>query len=821
MYRLRFIHTILLILSLVVLITVIPIILLLKTTIPEVSTNQESIRILTERILIITFYSLFISFIMALFVSRSITMPLLLLKKAAKRVGGGEFDMEITYRGIDEFGEIIKAFNEMAKELKKKTDTIEDRNKELSLLNDIASILTRTLRTDEIFNAVIERLKERYGMDGGGIFIIDGESLICKYHSGVSEEFVQQAGRIHIGHDIPGMVAQHGQAITCVDVSIDPRLERSILRDSGIKGYCCIPLKGKEKVIGVFCIFRFKPYEWRQDDEKILNSIGEMLGLAFENISLYERTALLYNTLKHNRQRELENLSIMVDILSEMRGLDELINNALVFIRERFAIDFAGLMSLDTGGGITLSGISPPHDGLFPHSTIYEGDVNSQESLSMKEGVIIEVDDLRQESRFYYHDAIKHNYLSSLTIPILSGERVIGCLSLYSKRARRFTDEEIHFLKIFSTVLGLSIERSEFYEDIIKQEALSTAILDSIEDGVYTVDRDGHIISLNRAAEEMTGLKRERLRGKRCEDIILHGSRSVFCKIDECPLTVALSGSPLTTEIEYIKPEGKKVILQTSCFPLRDPIINEVTGATVVLRDITDQKELDRIKTEMIKFVSHEFRTPLTSIVGMTEMLLNDDVRGERAKEYLNIMQREGLRLSRMTRELLDISRLEKMDFCKMDLVDFEKVIESIKGGFSGIIKTKDATMNLEIEGEVTGFIGDEARIEQALRNLIDNSLTYSDRGVRVDITIRAVDEMLEITVKDTGWGIPEEDIPHLGEKFYRGRHGRMTKGTGLGLSIVKEIVKLHKGRFSIESEMGKGSSFHIMLPLKKERAVQ
>ncbi len=711
-------------------------------------------------------------------------------------------------KNVIEFMRDITEKKSIEEELRKK-------NRELGLLNEISALLSKSLRAEEIFNAVIEKLTDTFGMDGGGIFILDKETLVCRYHSGISEEFVRQAGRVPLGIDIPGRVAQSGMVITTPDVSKDKRLERSILRHSGIKGYCCIPIKGKEKIKGVFCLFSFKPHEWTVDDEDILRAVGELIGLAFENISLYEKGQTLYRTLKDKRQKELEDLSIMVDILSGTRGLDELIENSLLFIKERLNTDLVALIRPDNSGNLLLRRLIPSVHGFKEPTVLYAGNISSQEGLSIKESVIVQIRNIVQEPRFYYHEVLKGNYTSSLTIPLTSGERTIGCLSLYSKTAREFTEEEIHFLKIFSTVLGLAMERSESYEVLLRQEALSTTILDSIEDGVYTVDIDGYISSMNRAAEEIFGLRRERVIGKRCKDLILHGAEKKLCGTDECPLTIALKGSGSSTEVEYINPKGRRFILQLSSLPLRDPATGNITGAVQVFRDVTRQKELDRLKTEIIRSVSHEFRTPLTAIIGMAEMILSGDVSGERAKEYLNIMYKEGLRLSKMISELLDISRIEKRELFHIGPVDFKKIIESIKEGFSDIIEKKSALIAFRVEGDISGFKGDEVRIEQMLRNLIDNSLTYSDKGVRVSMLLRRLNDRLEITVKDTGWGIPEEDLSHIGEKFYRGRHGERTKGTGLGLSLVKEIVKLHGGVLSIESELGKGTSIQISLPFQ------
>lgn len=728
----------------------------------------------------------------------------------------------IAYPVIEENGKLehVIEFMRDITDRKRIEDELRKKNRELSLLNEVSTILSRSLRADEIFNSVLAKLKETFGMDGGGIFILEKEILTCKYHSGISEEFVRQAGRVPLGHDIPGKVAQSGIVLTSVDISKDQRIERSILRHSGIRGYCCIPVKGKERILGVFCLFSFKPYQWTSADEDLLKSLGEMMGLAFENISLYERLQSLYRTLKDKRQKEIEDLSIMVDTLSGTRDIEELLDSAMLLIKERLNPDLICLVRSDDSGNLFLRKVLPESQtspsSMERSGILYNWNVSSQESLSIRESVIIHVRDITQEPRFYYHEIFKTQYVTSLTIPLSSGEKNIGALSLYSKTPRDFTEEEIHFLKIFSAVLSLSLERSESYEILLRQEALSSTILDSIEDGVYTVDRDGYITTINRAAEEIFNLRRTQVIGKRCKDLLLHGAEKPLCDTEQCPLRLALSGRTASSEIEYTNPKGKRFILEINCLPLRDPSTGEVRGAVQVFWDVTRQRELDRIKTEIIRSVSHEFRTPLTAIIGMTEMILSGDVKEERVRQYLEIMHREGLRLSRMIAELLDISKLERRELLKIGPVDFRKIVENIKISFSDIIEKKNALVAFNFEGDLSGFKGDEEKIEQMIRNLIDNSLNYSDSGVRITVHFKKVNDMIEITVSDTGWGIPEEDIPHLGERFYRGRHGERTKGTGLGLSLVKEIVKIHGGVLTIDSKHGKGTSVKINLPVQR-----
>jgi len=189
-------------------------------------------------------------------------------------------------------GKVVEALEIMrdVTERVKHMDEINRRNRELILLNSIASIINQSIKAEEIFTSVIDRLMEALDMDGGCVFIIDEKTrtLKCSCHRGVSEQCTSTAIRIKLGDDIPGRVAVTGEVMTSSNLSSDNRISNSLFKDTNIKGYCCIPVKGKERVLGVYCLFKFREHFFTMEEERLLKAVGEMSGLALENIRLYE-----------------------------------------------------------------------------------------------------------------------------------------------------------------------------------------------------------------------------------------------------------------------------------------------------------------------------------------------------------------------------------------------------------------------------------------------------------------------------------------------------------------------------------------------------
>ncbi|HHN65967.1 MAG TPA: HAMP domain-containing histidine kinase, partial [Nitrospirae bacterium] len=174
----------------------------------------------------------------------------------------------------------------------------------------------------------------------------------------------------------------------------------------------------------------------------------------------------------------------------------------------------------------------------------------------------------------------------------------------------------------------------------------------------------------------------------------------------------------------------------------------------------------------------------------------------------------EGLRLSDMVSDLLNISRIESgKERLKFTEIDFREIIDHIRKAFAEEIERKDITFDSIIEGDIGIVYADRDKIIQVLSNLTDNSIKYSNSGCRIAVRVYAEDNYVIIEHTDTGWGIPEKDLQHIGERFYRGKHGEKTKGTGLGLTLSKEIINLHGGTMQINSKFGVGTSVIITLP--------
>src|SRR4030066_967358 len=363
-----------------------------------------------------------------------------------------------------------------------------------------------------------------------------------------------------------------------------------------------------------------------------------------------------------------------------------------------------------------------------------------------------------------------------------------------------------------SELSRLSSELRATLEKLKDEKEQREAILASMEEGVIVTDPKGNVTMANRKAEELFGkeLLEKRVveisRNPELHRIIEEGSKK---------------GETVTGEITIAVPHP--VSLSVTMTPL---IRNtEKLGSVIVFHEITMLKKLETMRIDFVANVAHELKTPLTAIKGFAETLkegaINDE---EHAARFVDIIKENADRLSRLVEDLLPLSniKLGKVSFDIRD-VDVEEAARTVISTLEPKAKAKGLSLELDIEKGVHA-LSDKDRLAQILLNLVDNGIKFTEKGsVRINARIITSQPLnlltsgtfVEISVTDTGTGIPPKDIPRLGERFYRVDPARSRElgGTGLGLAIVKHLVVSMSGKISIASEYGKGKRISFTMP--------
>lgn len=347
-------------------------------------------------------------------------------------------------------------------------------------------------------------------------------------------------------------------------------------------------------------------------------------------------------------------------------------------------------------------------------------------------------------------------------------------------------------------------------EDKVKeaetQNQKLSAIFNSMIEGVVVVDKEARIISLNPTIEKIFGVKKEGAEGRPFLEAVRNND------ISEVVNSVLKSRESASLELTLVYPVQR--IFEVNATPIFDD--QGVAGCLAVIHDITEIRRLETVRRDFVANLSHELKTPLTSIKGFIETLIEGAVEDrENNREFLGIIKEHAERLENLVNDLLSLSRLESKDMT-LDKSNFSlrEQVEEIIRGFRSQLNRK----NINIENSIPSKLSiraDKERIRQVFINLLDNAIKFNKENGRIKVYSQELSDNIKITVEDTGIGIPERDVSRIFERFYRVDKARSSElgGTGLGLSIVKHIIELHQGTVGLESAEGAGSSFFFTLP--------
>ncbi|KKE79316.1 cell wall metabolism sensor histidine kinase WalK [Oceanobacillus caeni] len=371
------------------------------------------------------------------------------------------------------------------------------------------------------------------------------------------------------------------------------------------------------------------------------------------------------------------------------------------------------------------------------------------------------------------------------------------------------THDEIGDLAIEFNRMGRQLK---FHINALRQEKEQfSSIVTSMADGVVTLNRNGDMIVINPPAEKFL-------------------ENWYF----EHNVSTNLSNKPLPVELKEVLEEvigGEDKVLREIVIQGRNYVMlmtplydgSQVRGAVAVIRDMTEERRLDKLRKDFIANVSHELRTPISMLQGYSEAIVDDIAESKEEKnELAKIIQDESLRMGRLVNELLDLARMEAGHIqLNKEEVEIQAFVERILKKFQGIAADNQVELLFENHIKSNTAILDPDRVEQIFTNLIDNAIRHTDENGFVKVSVKNNENELVVSIEDNGSGIPEEDLPFVFERFYKADKSRtrnkQKKGTGLGLAIAKNIVNAHNGSISVKSKLHQGTTFTFNIPRDKQ----
>jgi PAS domain S-box-containing protein len=353
--------------------------------------------------------------------------------------------------------------------------------------------------------------------------------------------------------------------------------------------------------------------------------------------------------------------------------------------------------------------------------------------------------------------------------------------------------------------------------EVDEERAKDEAILASIGDGMIATDPQGKIIKANKQAEVMLGVKAADMLGKTFSVVMAHEDEDGNAvPPEQSPIPLSLARGKKVLAIAYfVRKDGTRFPAAITVSPIVRE--NKIMGAIEIFRDISKEKEIDRMKTEFISLASHELRTPLTVIREGVSLVI-DEILGPTTaeqKSFLSMALKDIDRLGRIINNLLDVSKIEagKMEMKRVH-VNLSDIAAGVAEAFAQHAKSKKLELKTRFPKKPVEMYVDKDKIVQVFTNLVGNAMKFTEQG-SVEISIEDGEDMIICSVRDTGRGISEQDMERVFRKFqqFGGAASSGEKGTGLGLSIAKGIVEMHHGRIGVESIPGQGTRFFFSLP--------
>jgi PAS domain S-box-containing protein len=394
-----------------------------------------------------------------------------------------------------------------------------------------------------------------------------------------------------------------------------------------------------------------------------------------------------------------------------------------------------------------------------------------------------------------------------LALPLHHENMFYGALWLAYDAPHQFSEDEIRFLTTIAGQAALASANSQLFANAEIGRQRLAAILNSNPDPVLVTDYQGRLLLANPAAWQVLGLPGEAVNGKAINTIIQQPALLGLLQV--------VSEDKQSAEVDL--EDGKSYLATASSVIVE----GQPVGRICILRDVTRFKELDTLKSEFVATVSHDLRYPLTTMRGYATMLEMVGELNEQQSTYVRKIISSVDGMNQLVTSLLDLGRIDAGVDLQPEMVPVQDVVERVIGALQLTASQKQVVISSDISPHAIPLVeADPALLQQALHNLLENAVIYTEPRGKVTVKVEPDKDQMVFSVYDTGIGIAPVDIPRIFEKFYRGgqKEAKKRQGTGLGLAIVKSIAERHKGRVWVESQLGKGSAFHLAIPFRQHK---
>jgi len=733
-------------------------------------------------------------------------------------------------------------------------EALKRRATQLATVGEVGRQITSLLEPDPLLDRIVNLIREAFGYYYVSILLVDPATGGLAFRAGAGYEVeIVKALRLKVGQDgICGWVAASGEPLLVGDVSQEPRYYPvESLADT--RSELAVPIQVKSQVIGVLDVQSAEPEAFDKDDLFTLHMLADQVAVALENTRLFER---------EREQRELaEALEEAAAAVSSTLDPDHVLDRILEQVERVVAGDTFNVMLLEDGTAriVRWRGYERIGVELLNTSFIIARYPSLVKMAQTGEPVVIpdtaaDPDWMPMESQEW-----RRSYVGA---PIRVKDLVVGFLNVAGTRPGQFGLADGRWLEAFAAHAATAIENAQLYRELLDhagqleqrvrertaqlqaQYARLDAILRSTTDGIVVADAEGEIVQANPVAQAWLTQTLSPQDAARLRETLRYLTRQAGAEAadgERPEMMLELTGLDLELKIAPIsEPEIEEALRQAGPATAstrggeRSQRAQGKPAVVAVVHDVSHLKALDRMKNRFVTNISHELRTPVTTIKLYAYLMQQQP---EKWREYLKPLAQEADHQAQLVGDILQISHIDagRLEI-KPRPTSLDELTQAAVASHQVLAQERGLTLEYrpfptpspswgEGRGEGPVSLVDPERMKQVLNNLVENGIYYTPEGGTVVVSTSK--EKAEgrvwatVTVADTGIGIPAEELPYIFDRFFRGVEPRSMQisGTGLGLAIVREIVELHGGRVTMESQAGAGTTFTTWLPLVEGQA--
>src|SRR5512132_3974056 len=737
----------------------------------------------------------------------AIVAPMMWSDQIRGVLGVGTHDPDRTLTGSD--AELLEAFATLAALALRNAESFEERSRQARTQRafyDIASLLALPISQAETLRAVARAAAEALGGSSAALLTPREEAFELAAGHGLPNEVAALVREAAAGSAEPlATCARNRTVIAASALAEDDRFEPNWREGAASAGYgslLAVPVEAPEGRDGLVVVFFEESRRFSDYDLELARNLAGTARAALERSELYESE----RRARGLAQQLARTGTLLATELDPAAVLDEIVAQAPALLGADAAV--VRLLEDDELVVSAVGGELP--EGLL-ESRLPASGWAAADAIQTRAPVAI--GDVEGEGPGASDPALAAGYRAFLAVPLVGSEGgTQGALSVYARRPRTWQPEEVEALAALAGNASAALASAELYQRVALEKERSVAILANIADGIVAVDREGHVVLWNEAAERITGVRASDAIGRSTELVL---QRTLASGDD----------TERGDRLLAIRRGDEDVWLSLTEAIMRDPA-GAVAGRIFAFRDISAERVVEQMKSDFVTAVSHELRTPLTSIYGFAEtLLLQDGLFGEEERRtFLGYIASESDRLTMIVDQLLNVARLDTGDLqVNLAPTDVRAVVSDVVQTAEQAPAANGHDFFVDLPEHPVDAEADSDKLRQILANLVDNAIKFSPDGGRVTVAARINDEVVEVRVVDEGIGIPEEEQRRIFTKFYRGEsmtRDPSTTGTGLGLFIAHGLVSAMGGRMWVDSREGAGSSFAFELPLAPQAAL-